>query len=263
MKKAKRRVNPLDTALDAKVKLAAERRAEDQALWSVWKANPTQENTHNLLRRFEPVFRSKVQALKARDVNLSAFRADLKIHALNAFDTYDPTKAGLRTHVENHLRKSMRYNAQQQNMAYMPEGQSERIGSIKRAIEGFQEDTGRDPSHTEIATYINERPELLKNKTPLTTAQVARIQTGMRGDVSSSEFESDPNPTLINRNEQVLGLLRPSLNDQQKKVFDHIYGFEGTPVVRSTGALAKRLGMSSSQVSRLKSGIASTYKKYL
>jgi DNA-directed RNA polymerase specialized sigma subunit len=262
-KKARKRVNPLDTVLNAKEKLAADRKADDHALWSVWKDNPSQENTHNLLRRFEPVFRNKVQQYKAPNVNTSAFRADLKLHALNAFETYDPSKAGLRTHVENHLRKSMRYNAQQQNMAYLPEGQSERIGSLDRAKEDFMEEQGRDPSHAELATFINERPDLLRNKSPLTATQVARIQTGRRKDIVGSTFESDPAPVALSRNEQVLGLLRPSLGEQEQRVFDHIYGTNGTPVVSSTSALAKKLNMSPSQVSRLKTNIATTYKRYL
>lgn len=261
--KKRAKVNPIDAALSSKEKLAAQRREEDLQLWQTWQQNPNEQNMHALMRRFEPVFRSKVNQFKAPNVNTVAFRGNLKTHAIKAFETYDPNRAALRTHLDNHLRKSMRFNAQHQNMAYIPEGQTAYIGGIDRARDELLEGTGQEPSHNQIAQFVNQRPDLLGGKKNLTPTMVARIQGNRRKDVIGSTMEADPTAYSTSRNESVLGLLRPTLNPKQQQVFDHLYGFNNQPRVESTGALAKRLGMSSSQVSRLKSGIAAQYKKYI
>lgn len=259
----KARVDPLDTALCSSQKLAAVRRAEDLSLWEQWKQNPTQPNLNSLMHRFDPVFKAKVNQFKAPNVNTSAFRANLKLQAINAFETYDPNRAALRTHLDNHLRRSMRFNAQHQNMAYIPEGQTAYIGAIDRAADELQESDGKEPTHGQIAQFVNSRPDLLGGKKPLTASLVGRVQGNRRRDIIGSTLDADASPYAISRNEAVLGLLRPTLKPDQQQVFDHVYGVNGTPQIQSTGALAKKLGKSPSQISRLKSGIATQYKKYI
>lgn len=262
-KRGRKTVDPLDSALDSSQKLAAQRRAEDQQLWEQWRQDPNQQNMHVLMRRFEPVFRAKVNQFKAPNVNTSAFRANLKLQAVKAFETYDPSKAALRTHLDTHLKRSMRFNAQHQNYAYIPEGQTAYIGAIDRAADEMQEADGRMPSHGQIAQFVNSRPDLLGGKKKLTTTMVSRIQGNRRKDIVGSTLDADATPYAVNRNESVLGLLRPTLKPDQQQVFDHIYGTNGAPRIQSTSALAKRLGKSPSQISRLKSGIAAQYKKYI
>jgi DNA-directed RNA polymerase specialized sigma subunit len=262
-KRAKKKVDPVDEAMSAQEKLAAKRRAEDLNLWEQWRQQPSQQTLSPLMRRFEPVFRSKVHQYKAPNVSTSAFRANLKLHTMNALETFNPAKAALRTHVENHLRKSMRFNAQNQNMAYIPEGQTAYIGAIDQARDELMDETGNEPSHSQIASFVNQRPDLLGGKRKLTSRSVATIQGNRRKDIIGSTIEGDPAPYAASRNEQVLGLLRPTLQPQEQKVFDHLYGMNGAPQVDRTSELAGRLGMSPSQVARLKSRIATKYKKYL
>ena len=255
--------DPLDEALSSQEKLAAQRRVEDHRLHDEWKKKPNQQNMHALMRRFEPVFRAKVNQYKAPNVNTSAFRGNLKLQAVSAFETFDPNKASLRTHLDNHLKRSMRFNAQHQNMAYIPEGQTAYIGGIDRAVDEMQESNGKQPTHGQIATFVNQRPDLLGGKKRLTSRMVGRVQGNRRKDIVGSTLDADSAPYATNRNEQVLGLLRPALKPDQQQVFDHIYGSNGAQRINSTGALAKKLGKSPSQISRIKSGIAAKYKKYI
>jgi DNA-directed RNA polymerase specialized sigma subunit len=258
----RKRVNPLDAALNSKEKLAAERRAEDHALWEQWKVDPNPQTLRPLLRRFEPLLNAKLQQYRAPTVNPAAFKTNLKMHALNAFETFDPSRASLRTHVENHLRRSMRFNVQQQNYAYIPEGQVAYIGALDRARDELLEETGEEPSHAQLATFVNQRPDMLGAKKPLTPSMVSRIQGGRRKDVVSSSMEGGVE-VAPSRNEAVLGLMHAALNPAQQQVFNHIYGMNGAPRITSTSALAARLGKSPSQISRLKTSIATEYKKYI
>jgi len=98
---------------------------------------------------------------------------------------------------------------------------------------------------------------------PITPKQVAAIIKAQRRDIPSSAWESDPEPQTVQREQEILPLVRDALTPQEQQVFDHIYGYNGAPVIPNTGRLADRLGMSPSQVSRLKSSIANKYKSYL
>jgi DNA-directed RNA polymerase specialized sigma subunit len=251
--------NPVDEALDAKEKVAAQRRAKDTQMWQQWKADPTPDTLRPLMKRFEPILRSKVQMWKAPGVNEAAMKANLRIHAMDALKTFDPTKAGLRTHLENRLKKSMRFNVQQQNLAYIPEAKAGRIGDIQQATDALTEDLGRPPTPMEISNFLNPN---LSARQQLTPKRVQQIQQAQIGDVIGSSFESDPVPKAISREREVVGLLRPALSADQQAVYDHLYGLNGKQKTTSTTQLAKLLGKSPSQVSRLRTAILGKFKEF-
>lgn len=255
------------SALEAKSelseKVATKRQADDLHQWRAWKENPSEDTLQPLLRRLAPVFRNKEQQLRAPNVSSSAMRAHMKLRALDAFNTYDPERSALRTHVENHLRKAQRFNAQHQNYAYIPEWQSEQIGPIDRARDALMDVQGFEPTHGQIAAYINSTPDLQKGRGKMTARTVATVQGSRRNDVLSSSLEGDPVGLAASRAEAVLGLLPQALTPEELVVFNHIYGRNGAPTITASGDLARKLGKSVSQVSRLKSSIADKYKRYL
>lgn len=256
----RKKVNPLDEALNEKQKVAAQRAAEDHQLWEQWQQNPTPDNMHPLIQRFEPVFKQKTRLWRAPNVPESAFKANLKLQAIDAFKTYDPGKgAALRTHVENRLKKSMRFNAQQQNMARIPEAKSYQIGPIQRAQDELREELGRPPTPTEISEFLNP---MMSPRKRLTPQKVEQIQQAQIRDVIGSAFDSDPVPKAIGRERQVISLLRPTLTPDQQAVFDHLYGLNGKKSISSTNELASELGKSPSQISRLRTGIFQQFQKY-
>ena len=63
--------------------------------------------------------------------------------------------------------------------------------------------------------------------------------------------------------QEVVALLRQDLKGDEQTVDDYIYGKNGKPKVESTGEIAKRMGISASQVSRIKNRIGAMYKKYV
>jgi RNA polymerase sigma factor (sigma-70 family) len=251
--------NPLDEVLSEKQKVAAQRREQDTQMWQQWKAAPTAETLRPLMKRFDPVLRSKVQQWKAPGVNEAAFRANLTIHAMDAFKTFNPEKAGLRTHLENRLKKSMRFNVQQQNYGYIPEAKAGRIGDIQRATDELTEEHGRPPTPQEIATMLNPQ---LSARQQLSGKKVQQIQEAQFGDVIGSSFESDPTPRAISREREVVGLLGPALKDDERAVYEHLYGKGDRKQTTSTSELAKLLGKSPSQVSRLRTSILKKFKEF-
>jgi len=244
--------NPVDEYLEDREKRATVKYAEELEHWQQWKAAPTPENTQALLQRFEPLIGQRVRRWKAPNVSESALRANLAKQAIKAFETYDPNKAALSTHVGNTMKKSLRFVRQNQNLAYIPEAKAEKIGPINVAQDELRQQLGRDPTHTEIGEHMGMRPDLVQN-----------IQKQQVKDIFASQFESDPVAQASSREREVLPLLRPALGVDEQAVFDYLYGQQGKPRTTSTGQIAKHLGKSPSQISRLKKRIEAEYKKYV
>lgn len=252
--------DPVDDYLSERKKLAAERRKQDIETWQTWKTQPSPTTMKPLLQRFEPMIQQHVRKYKAPNIQESALRANLQRQAMEAFETYDPNRAALSTHVMGRLKKGLRFTRQHQNLAMIPEAKAEKIGPIQSATDALTDQLGRAPNPNEIAQHMNQAGGLRK---PMTAALVQQIQRSQPKDIVGSAFESDPVPVAATREREVLGLLRPGLTVEEQQVFDYLYGLHGKPRITATGKIAKKLGKSPSQISRLKGRIEGQYKKYV
>jgi DNA-directed RNA polymerase specialized sigma subunit len=257
----------LDDYWQTKDKLAAERNEEDTHLWKTWKADPTPENLSPLLGRFADDFGKTERRFKSRNVNAAAMRANLTRHALNAFETYDPTMGtNLRSHVNNRLVRVDRFNRENQNLAFIPEDKSRLIGSVDIAAGQLKDLLGRSPTNTEIADHLRAgdgfriAPKLRDKITP---KLISEVQEQRRADIMGSTFEHDPTHFAHDNHEQVVNLLQTALTGDDLTVFEFMYGKNGKPRVESTGEIARRIGKSSSQVSRIRGRIEQKYKSSL
>lgn len=236
------------------------RKEHEVTLWSKWNDNGRQaEHLEPLIKAYEPLISQKVRQWNAPAVNKTAFKAELQKHLIKAFETYDPERgAAINTHVENRLVKAHRYRNRYQNVRYIPEGKSEKIGPLQRASDQLTEDFGRPPTHEELADHL---------EWPL--KQVQTLYKAINRDVPASKPSSTGTATAqvnmqqLPRDQEVIQLLHYELNPEELKVFNHIYGRDGHKKMDSTNDLAKELNKSPSQISRIKTTIADKYKRFL
>lgn len=244
--------NPLDDYFEEKEAMEDQRRQQDYTQWETWKNNGQQpHHLEPLIQRFQPLMNQAMTQWRAPKVQKSAFEAELKKHMIHAFETYDPSKAALATHVTNRIRKIHRYNAKHQNMAYIPEGQIKEIRHIQRAQNDLREDLERDPTRTEIAEHLG-----------MSDKKLTRIMTSMKKDIFASQFETDPTKSTTSREHEVLDLIEPNLSHEEKQVFNHLYGREGAKQINTTNELAAALGKNPSQVSRIRTSLLNKVKSY-
>lgn len=250
---------PVDDFLNHKVASQAARKQQEVDQWKRWKSSGSPEDLAPLIKAYAPLLNQKTQLWKPPAVEPAAFKAELQQHLIRAFEKYDPSKgAALNTHVEIHLQKAKRYGNRYANLAYIPEGQSGQIGKIDKAHQELREELGRDPTHTEIADHLGMSPSM-----------VARIQKARVKDVPASMFENDPTERGNSFEEQQLAVaqhilpqLFPNRPDMHE-LFHYTFGTNGYPQVLSTGELAKRMGRSASQISRMKTLMGSVLQKKL
>lgn len=256
---------PIDKFVRAKNERNEQKHKETEALWTRYHESGRQpEHLEPLIQNFQGLIAAKIKEWKPPSIPHSVFEAELTKHVANAIDSFNPDKgATLNTHVNYRVQKAKRYMVQQQNLARIPEAQAYQIGNLHRAQDTLTEELGRTPTSAEIAAHMSQASG--KKVTP---KQVTTIQQAQRKDISSSVWDSDPTTASrftqhTQREQEILPFVRMTLDPQEQLVFDHVYGHAGTPVITSTGQLAQRLGMSPSQVSRLKTSIATKYKHYL
>jgi DNA-directed RNA polymerase specialized sigma subunit len=251
-------LDPVEEYLDELEKQAAVRQKEDLRLWQAWQqGGRSTKQLEPLLKRYEPTLTFKARSLSgASNIQESALRADLKSHAIDAFRSYDPSRASLRTHVNNRLRKSLRFLKKHQNLAYIPEAKTELIGPIQRSKDALHGQLGRPPTVDEIADHMRAQPGASKLVRGITPAKIQEIQKANVKDVLSSQFPSDPTPQQPSRRGDVVSLLRPALTPDEQAVFDLM------ETGLKPGQVARKLKKPPHTISRLRTSINRKYQRY-
>ena len=231
------------------------KREQDIDLWQKWhQGGRNPEDLEPLIDRFEPIITSKMKQWKPPMAQEEAFRTELRKHTVKALHTYDPNRGtAVSTHVVSRLPAAIRWGNVHANTAYIPEGKTKHIGPLLAMQDDLREELGRDPTHEELA-----------HATGISLKHVQKTMGALRKDVLSSSFQSDPNPQESQRHMELIELLPPALPDNlHREVFYHMYGLEGRPKVESPGAIARKIGKSPSQVSRMRTTILNLYKQNL
>jgi hypothetical protein len=257
--------NPLKDWSQSKEAAKDERKKKELELWHHWKTNgQKREHLEPLLKLYEGNIAQKARLWKAPAIPESAFKLVLQEHLINAFKTYSPDRGtAINTWAENGMQKAKRYNARGQNLAYIPEGQIEGITPINRANDHLTEELGRAPTNQEIADHLTETWK------PITAKRVETIRRSQRKDIPGSSFEHDPVPRPSSYEEQqieVAANILPKLfpnHPEMHALFNHIYGTNDHERISSTTALAKKLGKSMSQVSRMRTQLGNTLKEHM
>lgn len=249
--------NPLEEFLKHAMGEVTDKQRQELEHLHMWRQSGYDpEHLRPLLSAYQPILDQRLRQWKAPAVPEEAFRSELQTHFVNALKTYDPTKgAGLRTHVENRIQKAKRFNARYQNVARIPEAKAMQIGKIDAAKRELQEQFGRDPTHDEIAGHLGD-PRLKAR-------HIAQIEQARMRDVPASAFEDDPTELQHMRSREVLSMLPYELSPDEHAVFRHLYGLDGHEQITSTNALARKLGKSPSQISRLRTSILDKYNRFL
>jgi hypothetical protein len=249
--------NPMDNYLQgpgvgAPVTPQQTRTLDDHSLVNQWQQAHQNgqfdpDLTHQVLGRFDKTIGMAVNKYKG-PMTGPAINTHARNLAIEALQTYDPNKgAAFNTHLTNTLQRLQRRNAQAQT-AYIPEGPAAYLGQAQQAHDEFADEFGRKPTPEEHEQRLNE---MLPEKRRLPPGGLAPILALQRKTVSASNFESTPDTHAADLEAQNVGLLRQDLHPKDHPVYDAIYKGGLT----STGAIAKRLGMSDPAVSRAKSRI--------
>ena len=269
-------MNPLEAFGVAKTAETTKRKEHELTLWRNWKDNGHKpEHLEPLLKLYEPIFNKKMTAWRPPMIPAVIFKEELRKHAINAFHSYDPEKAALNTHVENTLRKALRFVNKHQNTAYIPEDTSRYLGPIQRAQDALRDELNREPTHEEIHAHLLKDTD--KDFRSLTPKRIEKVIKSQRRDIpagmfaGAEEFDYSPGSSVGGREferqqielaSRILPDLFPNKPDMHQ-LFHYTFGTGGFTQVLRTGVLAKKMGKSESQIARMKTQMGAVLKPYM
>jgi DNA-directed RNA polymerase specialized sigma subunit len=231
---------------------AADRTQKDLQLWTKWRDNGKQpEHTEELLNNFSGIINKSANRFAAlKDIPKSAVKAEFHIQAMKAFETYDPNKAALSTHLTNQLRRGDRFVHTYQNIGRVVESRIYKITQYKNDRALLEDKLGRPASSQELADHL---------KWPV--KQVVAMENEVRGQLPASRSSMEHLVVKPSKDAEVLRLIPYELTGEEKIVFEYTYGLNGKPQL-TPGQMSTTLNISQSKISRLKSAIASKIEKY-
>jgi DNA-directed RNA polymerase specialized sigma subunit len=219
------------------------------APYQAWKTTPSPQSSGALLRALQPQIDKGIAAYAGRDRS-ALTRGYARRMTLQALQTYDPTRANLRTHVMNHLQGLRRKTGQFGNIVKMPERAALDQNVVLHARKKLTDDLGREPTIEELADHVGMSPRRLahlqKFKGVMSTGMLDRFG-GAEGSGFNPAVANDTTPYAI---EAVYG----DLNPMNQKILEWTLGLHGEPVLPNQD-IAARLGLSPGAISQRRAQI--------
>ena len=217
-------------------------------LWEDWSKNGDRFARDQLLRSLGPLLNKEVSKYAASPLPRTALETEARILALKAFETYDPTKSQLNTHVTNHLKHLQRYVLTYQNIGKIPEHRGIAIGKYKNTFDNLSEDFNREPTEVELADSLGwslpevERMQLeLRNDLNIVARDDSSDEQGGFFDYSQDSSNSKLKDALM--------LVYYDADSEDKKILEYSFGIGGgkqkkiseiAPLIHKSDSYVKR-----------------------
>lgn len=212
----------------------------DLDLWTKYKSSPNKTTLEPLLNNFKGTITKSVSKWGGGNVSPAVLDIKAKKIAIDAFNSFNPGKSKLNTHLTNHL-KGLSRPVYETQVARMPESRTLKVGTFLTANQELVNDLGRLPTAKELSDNLNWNIK-----------EVQRFRNELR-----SQFSTDPDkpvpPGFETFNSEIgeLDFIYHDLNDQDKQVFEGTTGYMGGQVL-STKELSAKSGLTSGQISHSK-----------
>lgn len=262
---AARKVQPAAPSPAEKQQDLREKQSKEMELWKEYEASGFHPSKLNpLVKSFQPLLNSRINFYKNRaEIPVSVIDHVHKVHFVERLKTFDPSKGvKLSTWISIGLKKPGRFIEANKNFAYIPENITKNIGAFNAFKSELTERLGYEPDDQTIhdEAVKAQHPKLglvsLKDIKRLNREQrKGLIQTGHESDLL---FPNELNPREL----EVAHLIVHQLTPQERLVHEYTLGLNGKAKL-SPGAIAKKLKMDNSKVSKLRSAVWSKMQPYL
>jgi DNA-directed RNA polymerase sigma subunit (sigma70/sigma32) len=226
----------------------------DEQLVARWQKNRDLVALSKLRMSTQRIVRSQTSKFRNSPVPMAVIESKADELLVKAADTYKPQSgAQFKTHLFNHLRRLDRFVKQRSNIAYIPEGTASKITAYNNARDLLTSQKGRAPTPAELADHLSW---------PLT--EVNRLNRSVRLDIPSSAIGGHHQMDLTDaRHQQLLHDIVHELTPDEKKVFDHIMGWNGKKKSDSGREISFLTGFSQAKVSNIRKRIARKMEPHL
>jgi len=214
-----------------------------------WKADPTPDTRGALLKSVSPVISTAIHSYApSGGPNI---KSKARLMALKAFDSYDPAKGNMKTHLLSQLRGLQRTQGQANQIIRIPERVVLDRQHLAETESRMQDELGRDPSDLEIA-----------NATGLSLKRIGHIRNAKPGTNTGSIIDEEGEvfspassiPGASDNDDAWAQMVYYDLDEVNQGVMDYTLGWHGAPQLENR-EIAQRLGITPSAVSQRKAKI--------
>lgn len=195
---------------------------EELKLWGDWKLG-SKVAQNKLIKSLDPLLQSQINRYQHPSIPRSALEAEARKLALEAFKTYDPSKAQLGTHVTNHQKHLQRYVLNYVNIGKIPENRALAVGKFQKIKQNLMEDLGREPNTIELADSLTWAPREVERMENELRKDLA-ITTGGEEEAFFENIMFSTNITL-----ELLFFVYYESDPEEKLILEYTFGFGGKP----------------------------------
>lgn len=231
-------------------------------LYNEWKRKQDKSSFQNLYMEMKPDIEN---AAKKASIGSNIPQPVHKIWAAQSFydavRTFKPERgASLKTHVWNSVQgKANRLNYQYQNLGQVPETRIPHVGEFQSLMANLEEKLGREPSAAELADHMS-----------IGIRDVERLMKEVRKDLAlGGQGVGDDVVFEQSADEEVLNFLYHELGNEERLVYEYIFGKNGKPRLLKANKrvdydkISKRVGFSTSKVRAIAKRIGIKLDKHL
>lgn len=215
----------------------------DLELWQKWKRSNAQVDLEALIKQMMPLIKTEVQK-HVGVLDYLTLESEALLQAKRAFQSYNPNMgASLATHLVNSLKKINRLIYERTTFLKVPEAQQLKWSTYHIAKEDLINNLGREPTFSELKDHLGW------SKNALTVFQNYMNKTEF------SENKPMPKPIAIEmslldtHDKKMLAFLYHDLNTQEKRLFELLTGYGGTPIAKDAQTIMQKLGINQNQLS--------------
>lgn len=229
-----------------------DRKQEEKKLWEAWKTGDNKA-LPRLITSMDPLIQQQVSKYSASGLPRIALETQARKLAYDSFHTYDPSKAGLNTHVVNNMRHMQRFVIEYQNVGKIPEHRGILITKFNNTNRMLENRLNREPSLAELSDELGwslaetERMQLELRK------DLTITQESGEDDSSSSFFDTKLYET--DRLKDYISFVYHSASMEDKKIIEYSFGMGGS-LPMQVKDIARKLRKSESYIRKRRASIA-------
>lgn len=245
-------LTPIDEFFELEKQAGVRRAKKDLELWQQWDQNGRrEEDLEPLMKQIEPIIRKQSNVYSGKvNIPKPAVHAEFQIQAIKAVQGYDPKRAALNTHLTHQLKKAKRFISTYQNVGRISETRIYKINQFQNERDRLADKLQREPSALEMADRM---------KWPV--KQVVVMESELRKEVPTSMTQGGLEQIKPSKEAEVLRLLQYELDPEERTVYEYLLGENGKPQLKP-GQIARKMKLTPSKVSRIKSSIGTKAQRY-
>lgn len=227
---------------------------KDLDLWHTWNTSRQPEDLSKLMNQVAPLVIHETNKWQQTGINRRVLDGKARTLAYEAITSYDPKRSQLNTHIVNHLQKLNRFAIANQNAVRIQEEKVFQYRKFLHAKNELETRLGRNASVDELTEEIHKMGEgmLVKDFKPIIENYYS----------TASEAGGAPVMEELSSDATAMHLARQAMNDRQKFIFNHTYGFQGSDV-KSNTEIASHFGVSPAMISKQKRQIDKLVKDHI